>query len=69
MSRKNTKCEEFDEATIDSLPDKIRAKILKSIREIIREEMPVLIKSAVGEEMAKLTGKVKKIIVSKQELI
>ena len=69
MSRKNTKCEEFDEATIDSLADKIRAKILKSIREIIREEMPVLIKSAVGEEMAKLTGKVKKIIVSKQELI
>ena len=58
MSRKNTKCEEFDEATIDSLADKIRAKILKSIREIIREEMPVLIKSAVGEEMAKLIGKV-----------
>ena len=58
MSRKNTKCEEFDEATIDHLADKIRAKILKSIREIIREEMPGLIKSAVKEEMTKLIGKV-----------
>ena len=58
MSRKNTKCEEFDEATIDHLADKIRAKILKSIREIIREEMPGLIKSAVKEEMTKLIRKV-----------
>ena len=58
MSRKNTKYEEFDEATIDHLADKIKAKILKSIREIIREEMPGLIKSAVKEEMTKLIGRV-----------
>ena len=58
MSRKNTKCEEFDEATIDHLADKIRAKILKSIREMIREEMPGLVKFAVKEEMTKLIGKV-----------
>ena len=58
MARKNTKCEEFDEATIDHLADIIRAKILKSIREMIREEMPGLIKSAVKEEMTKLIGRV-----------
>ena len=68
MSRKNTKCEEFDEATIDNLADKIRTKILKSIREIIREEMPVLIKSAVGEEMAKLIGKVNELSVENNRL-
>lgn len=58
MSRKNAKCEEFDEATVDNLADKIKAKIVKSIREMIREEMPGLVKSAVKEEMKTLIGKV-----------
>ena len=33
-------------------------KILKSVREMIREELPGLIKSAIGEEVKKLLGMV-----------
>ena len=55
MSRKNTKCEEFDEAIV---VEKIKATILKSIREMIREELPGLIKCAFEEELKKLLDRV-----------
>lgn len=61
MSRKNAKREEFDGFTIDNLADKIKAKILKSIREMTREELPGLIKSVIKEEVTTLIGKVRKL--------